>query len=212
MEKGIEFHISGIKCDHCDYKDESVQVKDYIHWLNKPCPKCGANLLTQADYDNVQLLLASAAMVNEMFAAGLLPEAETEQRGRVEMDGTGAMKIHVEGEGTVIIKDGQIQSDEDEDEDEDVVTPLTPLKMRDLEACVAQAKAYGMSFIGVAFELPGTEDVEFIINPSCNFDTKLKYYKETYDEDLNHKKAPGVKIVDFTYGHSFTDIQASMLG
>lgn len=51
MEENIK--ISGIKCDNeqCDYRDDSVEFKDYPNWLNKACPKCGQNLLTQEEYD-----------------------------------------------------------------------------------------------------------------------------------------------------------------
>ena len=48
--------ISGIKCDSCDYRNPDIVFNDYDNWLNKPCPKCGENLLTQADYDTVQVL------------------------------------------------------------------------------------------------------------------------------------------------------------
>jgi hypothetical protein len=43
--------IKGIKCDNCDYADMEVPFSDYTNWINKPCPKCGENLLTQQDYD-----------------------------------------------------------------------------------------------------------------------------------------------------------------
>lgn len=45
--------VSGIKCDNpkCDYKDESVTYEQYPEYINKPCPTCGENLLTQEDYD-----------------------------------------------------------------------------------------------------------------------------------------------------------------
>lgn len=51
----FKFEVTGIKCDNkiCDYHDDSILMKDYSQFLNKPCPKCGANLLTQADYDLV---------------------------------------------------------------------------------------------------------------------------------------------------------------
>lgn len=202
MEKALEFNVSGIKCDHCDYKDESVKVEDYKDWLNKPCPKCGANLLTEADYNNVQYLLIAGQMANEMHAAGLLPTTDTLESGQIVMDGSGRMEIRMEGGSKLVIDPNA----------EDKVILMPPLKMHNLEKCFESAKAEGAAFVGVVFELPGTEDVEFIINPNCNFDAKLEYYKAGYDEDLNHKKAPGVKIVGFTYGDSFADIQAQLLG
>lgn len=49
----MKFESKGIKCDNsvCTYEDMSVKREDYLTWLNKPCPKCGDNLLTQKDYD-----------------------------------------------------------------------------------------------------------------------------------------------------------------
>lgn len=57
MNEYIE--ISGIKCDthHCNYEDRDVKFKDYEKWLNKPCPVCGRNLLTQSEYDKCLLLI-----------------------------------------------------------------------------------------------------------------------------------------------------------
>lgn len=46
--------IQGIKCDNCDWQDLSVNVRNYDRYLNRPCPKCGCNLLTQEDYDFVR--------------------------------------------------------------------------------------------------------------------------------------------------------------
>jgi len=43
--------ISGIKCDKCKFSDPTVKYEDYDKWLNKPCPDCGENLLTQEDYN-----------------------------------------------------------------------------------------------------------------------------------------------------------------
>lgn len=60
MDKPIEVTGGGIKCDNpkCDYSDESVKMEDYDQWLNKPCPKCGENLLNEEDYFMVKTLLA----------------------------------------------------------------------------------------------------------------------------------------------------------
>jgi hypothetical protein len=50
--------ISGLMCDNpkCDYKDMSIKREEYEKHIGFPCPKCGAPLLTQADYDAVVLL------------------------------------------------------------------------------------------------------------------------------------------------------------
>jgi hypothetical protein len=60
---------SDIKCDNvdagCDYYASGVKEEDYGDWLNKACPKCGENLLTQADYDFVILMRETINMVND---------------------------------------------------------------------------------------------------------------------------------------------------
>lgn len=47
----MKLAIRGIQCDFCNYKDATVEFEDYPKWLNKPCPHCSQNLLTQEDYD-----------------------------------------------------------------------------------------------------------------------------------------------------------------
>lgn len=49
----------------------------------------------------------------------------------------------------------------------------------------------------VICRLPDTPAPEVIINPVVNMEAKIAYYDATYDEELNHKFAPGVKIEGF---------------
>lgn len=95
MNEAIILEIGGIKCDTqgCDYRDDSVKVEDYSDWLNKPCTKCGGNLLTQADYDNVQTMLAVAKMMNSIFPAPT--EHEELAALKIEMDGTGKVDMTI---------------------------------------------------------------------------------------------------------------------
>lgn len=69
MKDVLSMNIGGIKCDNpeCDYIDMSVNVSEYDKWVNKPCPKCGQNLLTEKDYLYVQFLLKVTNLANEMF-------------------------------------------------------------------------------------------------------------------------------------------------
>jgi len=62
----VELNIHGVKCDNpnCDYSDMSVTVSDYADWVNKPCPKCGENLMTQKDYDNTMVWVQAAEIAN----------------------------------------------------------------------------------------------------------------------------------------------------
>lgn len=81
------------------------------------------------------------------------------------------------------------------------------LTMKHLENCFTEAQNLGESFVGVKIEMDGFPQPEVIINKNENIESKLAYYKKTYDENLNHKFAPGIKIVGFTYGQDFGDIQ-----
>ena len=85
--------MSGIKCDNpnCNFVDYRVPVEDYINWLNKPCPNCGSNLLTQEDYDNVQTILKVYEQVKDV-------EFDEKDLVRVVLssDGSGDVKMEVE--------------------------------------------------------------------------------------------------------------------
>jgi hypothetical protein len=65
----IEIQQSGgLKCDNpdCDWTDMSIKVEDYPAWVDKPCPECGSNLLTQEDYDKTQVLMNAFDMINSI--------------------------------------------------------------------------------------------------------------------------------------------------
>lgn len=95
MEQAVKMNIGGLKCDTqgCDYCDDSIKVEDYAEWIDKPCPKCGGNLLTKADYDNVQMMINLVNLANGMFP----PPKEDEQLFKisVDMDGTGKMDMKI---------------------------------------------------------------------------------------------------------------------
>lgn len=46
--------LRGVRCDNCSWRDNTVSSKEYKYWINKPCPKCDANILTLADYKTVR--------------------------------------------------------------------------------------------------------------------------------------------------------------
>lgn len=95
QQQNIEFNIEGIKCDNptCDYKDMSVDYTDYPNWVNKPCPKCGENLLTEADYKLVKDFIDVAELINAMQ----LPKDDKVVTARINMDGTGTWTYDITG-------------------------------------------------------------------------------------------------------------------
>ena len=89
MQSTLE--ISGIKCDGCDYRNPDVLFDDYDNWLNKPCPKCGKNLLTEADYKTVKVLYSMVELgddnddVNSMHEPIII--------ATLDMNGSGELTI-----------------------------------------------------------------------------------------------------------------------
>ncbi len=65
----------GIICDNpkCDFKDSTVT--DFPSYINKPCPKCGENLLTQEDFEAHEKMIAMVTLLNEVLPP-VTPEDE----------------------------------------------------------------------------------------------------------------------------------------
>ena len=93
MNNEITTKISGIKCDNpdCDFADHNVEFKDYDKWLNKPCPKCGQNLLTEQDYETCQFLFNLTNTINEIASNEIYNFDNNDQQAfiSINMDGTG---------------------------------------------------------------------------------------------------------------------------
>lgn len=66
-----------LKCDNenCDYV-VSVPMAEWSGWIDKPCPKCGENLLTLADYHNAENVMAMADFINSLSEDELKTLAE----------------------------------------------------------------------------------------------------------------------------------------
>jgi hypothetical protein len=58
--------VYNVKCDApgCDYTFVAEKFEDYEVCINRPCPKCGAILLTQADWDAFKHLRKLTKEVN----------------------------------------------------------------------------------------------------------------------------------------------------
>lgn len=85
------------------------------------------------------------------------------------------------------------------------------LTMDNLIKCFEGAKESEVRYIGLKINMDGFAKDEVIINPRENFDTKLEYYKKTYDENLNHKYSKGISISGFTFGEDFREIEDDLL-
>ncbi|WP_438285549.1 hypothetical protein [Bacillus wiedmannii] len=89
---------------------------------------------------------------------------------------------------------------------------MMDLTYKNLKQCFTNGINNDAEFVGVLIEMEGFDDPEVIINHRVNIADKLDYYGKTYDENLNHKFAKGIRIVGFTYGDSFADIQNDLVG
>lgn len=73
MEAITILNGGGIMCDNpkCDFTDPTVT--DFPSYINKPCPKCGENLLTEEDFKVHENMMAMIKLINEV-----LPEVTPE--------------------------------------------------------------------------------------------------------------------------------------
>ncbi|PEI98416.1 hypothetical protein CN671_24855 [Bacillus toyonensis] len=80
------------------------------------------------------------------------------------------------------------------------------ITLEELEKCFNEALYEEAEYVAVLIEMDGIPSDEVIINDKHNIDSKLAYYKKTYNEDLEHRYTPGIRIVGFAYGYSFSEI------
>lgn len=90
-EPAVILVLGGLKCDApgCDYVDPTAPVDETQ--LNRPCPKCGANLLTEADLANVRLLQYITHAVN--VECGPAQDGAERESIRFEMNGSGSLEM-----------------------------------------------------------------------------------------------------------------------
>lgn len=57
-----------VKCDAdgCNYTEDIPTSNKMTDYINKPCPKCGANLLTYEDYLRYEAAINAVSLINEM--------------------------------------------------------------------------------------------------------------------------------------------------
>jgi len=85
------------------------------------------------------------------------------------------------------------------------------LTMANLERCFETAKEEGYSYVGVKIQMEEFQEPEVIINPNANFDKKLKYYKKAYNDDLTLKSFNGIKIIGFSFGDDYEEIENDLV-
>ncbi|PEN57125.1 hypothetical protein CN596_04040 [Bacillus toyonensis] len=81
------------------------------------------------------------------------------------------------------------------------------LTLEGLERCFNDAVSEGAEYVAVKIEMDGFPSDEVIINDNDNITSKLAYYKKTYNDELEHRYAAGIRIVGFAHGYSFLNIE-----
>jgi hypothetical protein len=82
--------------------------------------------------------------------------------------------------------------------------------MKNLENVFEAAVKNQHKYIAVKVEANGSEKPEIIINPSENFDVKLAYYQNAYDENLSLKAAKGIKIIGAASGNDYSWLETAL--
>lgn len=85
------------------------------------------------------------------------------------------------------------------------------LTLENLEICVESAKTSKAKYFAVLVSIENNPEPEITVNESDNFDTKLAYYREAYNNDLTLKSFNGIKIIGFTYANSFSEIEEDLM-
>lgn len=104
MNKGIRMNCVGLKCDNkgCDFVDNTISFEDYPNWINKPCPKCGENLLTEQDYYTVKTMFDIANLINDSLPEELEKENPDEiAKLTVNLNGTGKIGLDLSIENNI---------------------------------------------------------------------------------------------------------------
>jgi hypothetical protein len=83
------------------------------------------------------------------------------------------------------------------------------LSLTDLNTCFEIAMAREDNYVGVLVDL-GLESEELIINPRPNFQAKQEYYNNTYNEELQLKSAPHIKITGFASGFTLNRLMRKL--
>lgn len=85
------------------------------------------------------------------------------------------------------------------------------MNIKNLEKCFYEASQQDKKYVGIKVQMQGFPNAEIIINENANFDSKFAYYKKAYNEDLTLKTFNGIKIIGFTYGDSFQEIERDLI-
>jgi len=87
------------------------------------------------------------------------------------------------------------------------------LTMKNLEVCFNSAKEHEYPYIGIKYKIESFEKPEITIIPIENYDKRLEDYKDVCNDDLTfkYKYNDKIKIVGFTMGNDFDEIESDLV-
>lgn len=88
---------------------------------------------------------------------------------------------------------------------------MNKLTLKNLENCFESAAKEQVTFVGIAVVANNQEVPEVILNRTENFESKLAYYKNAYNDDLTLKANTNIKIVGFTHANTANEIVADLI-
>lgn len=83
------------------------------------------------------------------------------------------------------------------------------LHQKDLESCFNAAYNFDKAYVGVLFATSNQEP-ELQVSLVESMDTKLKYFKDNYTNDLVYKHNTEVRVIGLSFGNSLDDIAMSL--
>lgn len=97
MKNAVDTTIRGIKCDNpnCDFSDMSVSFENYKEYVNRPCPKCGCNLLTEHDYNVCKAMMKMTGWLNKLIKVSDDYDGSDDVKMEVNLNGTDSTTFKV---------------------------------------------------------------------------------------------------------------------
>ena len=85
------------------------------------------------------------------------------------------------------------------------------LSKNDLRKCFETAEKIGYEFVAVKIDMQGFDHPEIVINRKGNYEDKMNYYENAYDDNLILKAYNGIRIIDYTYADTFEQIEEDLV-
>jgi hypothetical protein len=88
----VELYVASVKCDAdgCNFDEPCVSAIE--SYLDRPCPKCGASLLTAKDLAAINWMKASAEYINSQVGPVERSDAKRPVY-HIAMDGSGDIDV-----------------------------------------------------------------------------------------------------------------------